>query len=391
MKTLLYTLVLFTSFGSCRKLEKMVERGEYDRAIVFATEKLAGKKNKKTKHIQGLEEAFVKINQRDLDQIAYLDGPGNPENWEEILIVADKIHRRQEKIAPFLPLISKDGYEGHFDMVNVYAIKTTAREGAAAFFYAEGKSILEMSKAEDNKFFARNAYEIFEKVSNIKENYNDTRVLMLEAEELGKVYIQVLVANKSLGYVPENLERNLLSMNLSRADNRWRKHYLGEAENIKPDYRAVLELSDIQVSPERESIREHTDEKRVKDGWKWKKGPDGKALRDTSGNRIKEDKFTRVRAYVTEIHREKRTKVDGQLKLVDLKTESLRSSRPLAVEAFFQDWASSFRGDRRALSSKNSSRIKSHPRPFPDDFEMIMDASGLLKEAFIDELYQIHI
>lgn len=391
MKTLLYTLVLFTSFGSCRKLEKMVERGEYDRAIVFATEKLAGKKNKKTKHVQGLEEAFYRINSRDLEQIEYLNGPGNPENWEEIMRIADKINYRQAKITPFLPLISKDGYEGHFEMVDAYAIKTKARDGAAAFYYAEAKEILELSKFESNKHFARNAFKKFEHVLHIKENYKDTRVLMLEAEELGRVYIQVVVENQSLGYVPRDLQDNLLSMNLARADNLWRKHFLGTAENITPDYQAVLELSDIDVGRERETIREHTDEKRVKDGWKYQKDKNGNVLRDTSGNKIKVDKFRKVRAYVTEIHREKRTRVQGQLKLIDLKTETLRSTRPLSVEAIFHDWASSYEGDRRALCDKNRNRLKAYPAPFPEDDEMIIDASGKLKEAFIDELYQVHI
>jgi len=391
MKTLLYTLVLFTSLGSCRKLEKMVERGEYDRAIVYATEKLAGKKNKKTKHIQSLQEAFLKINQKDLNHIAYLNGPSNPEKWEEILTIADKIQRRQDRIAPFLPLISKDGYVGHFDMVDAYAIKTTARDGAAAFYHAEGKSLLEMSKTEGNKFFARNAFDLLQKAGAIKENYSDSRLLMLEAKELGKVYIQVVVENKSLGYVPEDLERNLLSMNLSKADSRWRKHYLGKTENIEPDYQAVLELSEIQISPERESIREHTDEKRVKDGWTYKKGPKGKVLKDSSGNKIKVDKFKKVRAYVTEIHRQKSTQVNGQLKLIDLTNSALRSSRPLVVEAYFEDWASTFTGDRRAVCDKDHNRLKNIPISFPHDFDMILDASGKLKEAFIDELYEIHI
>ena len=123
MKTLLYTLILFTSFGSCRKLEKMVERGEYNDAIVYATEKLAGKKKKKTSHVQALEEAFLKITERDLEQIDYLNAIDNPQNWDEIIAIAEDMQYRQDRIRPFLPLVSKDGYEAKFDMVDTYKIK----------------------------------------------------------------------------------------------------------------------------------------------------------------------------------------------------------------------------------------------------------------------------
>ena len=34
---------------SCRSIDKMVDQGRYDEAIIFAADKLAGKKNKKTK------------------------------------------------------------------------------------------------------------------------------------------------------------------------------------------------------------------------------------------------------------------------------------------------------------------------------------------------------
>jgi len=135
MKTILYTLILLTSFGSCRKLEKMVERGEYNRAIVYATKKLAGKKKKKTKHVKALEEAFVKITKRDTERIAYLNGNQNPENWDIILRLAEDMEYRQERIRPFLPLVSKDGYEAHFDMVDTYKIRTEAIAGAARFHY----------------------------------------------------------------------------------------------------------------------------------------------------------------------------------------------------------------------------------------------------------------
>jgi len=71
MKTLFYllSLTIILSTAACKSIEKLVDQGRYDEAIILATKKLAGKKNKKTKHIMALEEAFAKINLLDINHI----------------------------------------------------------------------------------------------------------------------------------------------------------------------------------------------------------------------------------------------------------------------------------------------------------------------------------
>ncbi|MBT8189816.1 MAG: hypothetical protein KJO29_05265, partial [Bacteroidia bacterium] len=75
MKNLLYIVLGLVLISSCRSIEKMVDQGQYDEAILFAAEKLAGKKNKKTKYVKGLEEAFAKITRHEMSLIERLDGP----------------------------------------------------------------------------------------------------------------------------------------------------------------------------------------------------------------------------------------------------------------------------------------------------------------------------
>ena len=73
MKRVIYPIVLYCiAMSSCASIEKLVDQGNYDAAIELATRKLAGKKNKKTKHIRALEEAYAKVNARDLDRITHL-------------------------------------------------------------------------------------------------------------------------------------------------------------------------------------------------------------------------------------------------------------------------------------------------------------------------------
>lgn len=74
MKTILYTTIsiFFLITTACKSVDKLVDQGRYDEAIVLATKKLAGKKNKKTKHVRALEKAFAKVNERDLLHITHL-------------------------------------------------------------------------------------------------------------------------------------------------------------------------------------------------------------------------------------------------------------------------------------------------------------------------------
>jgi len=391
MKNFLYILLTLVLVSSCRRIEKMVERGEYDNAIIFATEKLAGKRKKKTKHVKALEEAFAKITKKDMDRIAYLEGNENPENWDKIHSISTQIEYRQDRIDPFLPLISKDGYEANFNFVRTGEIKKKARDGAAAYYYNEGTILLNLAKKENIKKYARNAYSLFKKANERRENYKDSYAQMLEAQEFGKVHIKVDVVNNSRTIVPEDFERVVLGIGVRDMNSMWRHYYTKDIIASEYDYHAVLELNEISISPEKEYVREHVDNKEIKDGYRYLKDDKGKHVRDTSGQKIKVEKFRNVSAYVTEIERHKAATVSGDLIYMTSEEKDIISKHPITVEAVFSDFASSYRGDRRALCKHDHNRIKEFPSPFPNDFELIMEASENLKGAFKSRLKRLII
>ncbi len=391
MKKLLYTFTLIAIISSCRSIEKMVERGDYDGAIIHAAEKLAGKKNKKTKHVQALEEAFLKITQRDLDKIAYLDGTHKPKNWERIEAITDQMARRQDKIEPLLPLISNEGYVAQFDFVDTYALKNKARAGAAAYYYELGVAELEQARAKEDKWLARSAHENFARADHKLSNYKNTARLLHESHELGTAHIMIEVKNVGGAYVPARLQTELEAIDPSRLNSKWRRYYSARPESATYDYRSVLELTDIDLGPEREIITHHTDTKEVKDGFRYLRDKKGNIKTDSTGKKLKEDKFKTVYADVTEVHREKAAMVRGLMKVYHYNTAATISTRPLSVEALFSDYASTYRGDRRALCDTDHSRLKTYPLPFPHDEDMIADATYKLKDSFVAELSQIRI
>ncbi len=389
MKKLLYIILILTTFLACRSIDKMVEGGRYDDAIIYATEKLAGKKKKKTKHVQGLEEAFQKITQRDLDKIADLDAEHFPQRWEQVLHISEVIQRRQNRIEPFLPLISTDGYEAQFDFIDTRALRNTATYGTARYHYDNGMSLLDRAINRSDKSLARQAYDAFSRTKTFVPAFSDVDLQLDKATDLGTTSILINTVIAADDYIPAHLMRSMTLMDLRFSDSKWRKFYLETPRGTAIDYVANLEIRNIAISPERESISYHTDEKTISDGFRYAKNKRGEFRKDSTGKKIKIEKFKTVYADVTDIHREKSTLVDG-LVIMTANNGQPISSHPLTIEVLFEDRSAEYRGDKRALCAHDIKRRRM-PRHFPLDEMMIIDASHKLKHNFIQTIHDIRL
>ena len=58
--TTFFVFFLLMTFISCTSVEKLVDSGQYDKAIYFSTNKLSGAKVNKAEFVKGLETAFKK-------------------------------------------------------------------------------------------------------------------------------------------------------------------------------------------------------------------------------------------------------------------------------------------------------------------------------------------
>jgi len=134
------------SFLSCTSIEKLVETGQYDKAIYYATNKLSGAKVNKVEYLKGLETAFKKATDKDMAFIEKLKNEGNPESWETILTIYGTISNRQEQIRPLLPLTDENGKKANFLFVNTNDLEKEAKEQTIQFLYNTAKELLEEAK-----------------------------------------------------------------------------------------------------------------------------------------------------------------------------------------------------------------------------------------------------
>jgi hypothetical protein len=143
MKKITFLLFLFFSF-SCgvKSTIKMLNSGDYDRAIASATSSLRNNKNAKGKqdYVYVLEEAFAKAKERDLRNVEAWSKENNPANLEKIYNTYLSLHNRQELIRPLLPLkLLKEGRDAIFPMDNYTTEISNSKNALSNYFLVHDK------------------------------------------------------------------------------------------------------------------------------------------------------------------------------------------------------------------------------------------------------------
>lgn len=387
-KTLLPLLLL--AFGAfllpaCTSVEKLVDSGNYDEAIRVARNRLEGKKKPNPKYIYAVREALEAANERDLRAADRQKALGASTDWTRVFRNYREIDRRQEAVRPLLPLIDRHGIQAEFKFVRVEGFLTEAREKAANQVYQEALAELTLGRRGD-KVAARNAYTLLTRTNDYLRNYRDINRLLPEAEALGLVYVKLEMDNRTGAYLPRGFERDLLAINPTGMDSRWRRFHLNPQTGVDYDYEAKIAITNVDVSPERVSERAYVDKKEIVDGEEYVLDENGNVAKDSLGNDITRPRRVIIRADVLEIYQTKAAIVTGELQLFDINTRQLVDRRALTAESLFENYASTFRGDRRALSSETRQRLGNRPTEFPPDELLILQAADQLKPILQDKL-----
>ncbi len=375
-------MVIMILNAGCHTAERMLDQGRYDDLLSLAQRKMSGKKVKQEKYVLLVEEAFAKITNRDMDRIERLKAGNRSEDWEEIVAIAERISRRQDRLEPFLPLVDENGYQAVFSFVKTEDIIQYAENQIVEKLYEEGLSYLRSGRT-GNKSSAQSAYHKFQEVLDYRSDYRDVHNLRDEARQLGIVRVLMTVENKARqfmpGYVAEVLEENI-----PVRDAFWTQFYTEDRDELKIDYVARFVVSAVEVGPE--AIREERipRSKKIADGWEYVLDGNGNVAKDTLGNDIKKTRYTEVHAVVLKTHQEKGVSLRGRVELQDAHNGQTVETRPVQVESRFYHLAQTFFGDDRALDQTD--RVNIGLVPFPGDESMMLEVAELVRPVFTTEL-----
>lgn len=383
-------LVLFLSVAvltsACHTAQRYVESGDYDGAIALCVRKLRGKSKKKTEYVKGLETAFARAQTRDLRDIDALLYEDRPENWERINAIHRQIRERQHLIAPLTPLRSKDGYQAKFNFLDIAKMESDSRQKAADFLYSRAEALL-LRADNGDKAAAREAWQVLRNLEDrYFRNYRNTAQLKQDARALGTTYILFEVKNQSNKVLPRHFYDRVLAINKADLDSEWRSYHFSAEPGLNFDYRVVFGVRNVDISPERVKEREYVDEKEIQDGWNYVLDERGNVKKDTAGNDIKTPRMVRIRANVLEVYQSKAARLTGMIEVFDAGRNTRLDSHELGTEVLFENYASTFKGDQRALSEDSRRRIGNRPLPFPPDEDMLIQAADRLIPELREEL-----
>ena len=378
MKRAIYLIPAFLFITiSCTSVKDLIDKGDYDGAILLAAKKLKGEEKPKTKYVKGLETAFHKVMAKDMEMYHFLDSKADGQSADKAYDIIRAIHHRQELIRPFLPLVSKDGYVAHFKFIKTLPILDKLAHKATEFHYEYAKSLLEESG--NDKMKSRDAYYTLRRIERYFNTYKNSELLLNRAHELGKDRFWITSRVLTDAFLPAGLEEMILSINIRDMNSHWEEYFTDPKDPGEMDYKAILELVDLDVSPEREKERVYIDKKEIRDGFRYVLDKNGNVAKDSLGNDIKEDNFVEVRAEIFELFREKAAYIRANLKLIDLQREEIILTKPIDTEAVFSSYASRYNGDKRALCDLTRNRLRNRPEPFPSDFNLFYQAAEDMK------------
>lgn len=376
LATAAFSLLFLLS--SCTSPQRLVESGNYDQAVYLAAKRLSGKKHKKDKYVLALEEAFEKANQRDMRLAERLRREGRPDNWPKINEAYRRVRSRQERVAPLLPLISKEGIRANFQFVKVDELEYESRQKAAGYHYARAQEWLEDARLGD-KLAARRAYDELDNINQYFRDYKDKAALQQTARQLGTTHVLVRLENRSRSILPVTLEREIRRIGVGGLNSFWQAYYTEQARGVDFDYEVVMKISNLEAGPNVVREREFEEVKEIEDGFDYVLDSRGNVMKDSLGNDVKVPKKVLIRARVFETYQTKVASIAGRLEFYDLHTGDLIDSKPLAADAVFENYASTFRGDKRALSEEACRYLGNRPQPFPSDEALLMTAMEQLK------------
>ncbi|MFU8813179.1 MAG: hypothetical protein ACNA78_09435 [Balneolaceae bacterium] len=365
------TILLLTFFViSCNSSQKMLERGQYDRAIDRATEKLM-KKPSNDKELRVLKEAYELANTFDLEQIELLELEGRPESSVEIFFLYSQLAERQNKVRR-LPAQVRN----QFEFVNYNQLLVETRSNAVSASYQRGLELLNRG----DKASAREAYAEFSQVEALFPGYEDVRLQMREAEHQGRNTALLVVENNSGNIIPDFFDEELRKVALRDISTRWIHFDTHDTGEIDYDYLLMLNIQQIDFSPETIDRETYSVSEEIQDGMKYDVDRNGNVRKDSLGNDIRVPNMITVEAEVSEVMQHKAAVVGGSLDIYELATDQLIRTDNLGVEAVFQHKFATHRGDIRALSDSTRRLTRLRQVPFPSNEQILLDASHLLKE-----------
>lgn len=359
--TLLLALAILL-LSSCASSNIRLKKNEYDSNVRFASNRLDGKRQK-TKHVKKLEAAFAQANQTDLHLIDSLKGIDSPLAWEQIHALNLRIQKRQRRVEPLMPLVSKDGYRPDIRLLPVDDMLAESRREVIERYFSEIQDDMELARS-GKKLSARAAYD---RIIYLKKKYdwNDPAGVELakEARPLGTVY--VLLEMENWGGFDGNYALQYMDVFGLNVGGQWQVVHRSFQPDTDYDFLARTSIRSTWVSSDNIDRNCSTISEQVL--------VRTETSTDTSGNVIYTPIYETATATICNITASKKAEMTTLFEVFDYDSGRLVFNQPIWSCTNFTENFKTYSGDSRvsATSSCRSFEFVS----FPSDWQMMEDCA----------------
>jgi hypothetical protein len=381
MKTLIFTLVLSISTLSCISVEKMIQRGEYDRAFSYALKKIGRSNSIKSEYIIALEKSYRKLNDLNHYEIDRLNAENRPENLARTISNYEELDRRNRLVKEMSPITSIDGYTGSFEFNDYRSYINNTIDSYCAYIYNGVEKSLAKADKNKDKQLAKEAYHEIDKIEKYNTHYRDIDVLKERALALGLTRVMVDIDNNLYGSVARDIEHKISNLPVSKLDNIWYDYSLGGFEDGRnADLIMVVKLENIDFGRESERINNYTEDITI-----CVRKETIKEKRDTSYVYVEKEVFEKFNAHISELWREKKSQFNGSVKVFDNRDKSYTKNVPITVYHDFQGYACRYVGDERALTSATKCKLDNVAENFPSEYDLVDALTKSFGDVVINE------
>ena len=346
--------------------KKLIEKGEYDKAIETCVDRLENGKGKKTELYAELKHAYEAASEIDLAQVKTLKASGKPEIWFDVFMAFNKLQQRYIAISPIQGMLETD--QVNINVVDYSMDLEVARQNAAAYLYAHSMSLLKSGGKAD----AGKAYEELLLLSKLYPDYKDIALQMRRALGGSATLARLEVNNLSGSTLPPDFIADIEQMNLLIRE----KEYLDYIVKAKPGqhYSLVLaiDISSINVTPGTVNEKEYTTSH---------KNPESFSESYEDKSKFEEDKkhedFNKCK--IKEIYQIKTAVIKGKVKYVDAQSGAVMYEVPILARSVFENKTATASGDMYACPPEILEILDNPKRKFPKNGEMITKAGKEFK------------
>ncbi len=373
MKRIIYGLLAIVILFSCTSPDKLIEKGEYDHAIRILVKKLKARPDNEI-NMQRLVLAFRSANQINTDRIKKLRETGQPDIWYKVYQNYDLLNKRQDYVNTLpeetlnMMILDKKDYATDLN---------TTKVKASAYFYAHAEKLLD----EGSKLDARTAYDELTKITHMYDDYKNVDELMRKALIIGTDYILYRVIDKSGMILPSSFIYNLQNINLLDLDEKFLNFDISPVEGRVYNYTVVLNLRNIDLSPQRVRESQYTETKKVIRDYEVKKDDEGNDILDDKGDPVRVPVYKTVSCNITEVEKHKSVTIRGFVDFLDNTNKKVVNSTPVSAESVFYNISAYAKGDITACSEETLELLNQPKLPFPDDNHMLQDAGHKLEDV----------